>query len=157
LTSSPVVFADKGKTLVAVAAKDGSVQLLDAASLSKLAASSAGTGAGPLAVWQDAAGTTWILSGSTAWKFTGNALETGWTASNITAPVASAVVNGVVFLAARTTLYALDAATGKSFWTSGNTITSPIPRQGGLAAGGSAVYLGTQDGTFYAFGFPIEH
>ncbi|MES1261806.1 MAG: PQQ-binding-like beta-propeller repeat protein, partial [Acidobacteriota bacterium] len=139
------------------AAKDGSVQVLDAGSLSKLAASRSAAGAGALAAWQDAGGAHWILNGSTARKFTGSALEPGWTASHITAPVASAVVNGVVFLAARTTLYALDAATGQSLWTSGNTITSPIPRQGGLAVGGSAVYLGTQDGTFYAFGFPIEH
>jgi outer membrane protein assembly factor BamB len=53
-------------------------------------------------------------------------------------------------------LYALDAATGKEFWNSGNTITSFV-HSGGLSAGGSQIYLGTHDGTLYAFGFPIEH
>jgi hypothetical protein len=30
-------------------------------------------------------------------------------------------------------------------------------RRGGLAAGGSRVYVATQDGTQYVFGYPIEH
>lgn len=157
LTSSPVIFEHKGKVLLAAAAKDGSIQLLDTPALSKVAASPSGTPAGALATWQDAAGTRWILNGATAWKLSDDTFQTGWNASAVAAPTASAVVNGVVFIAARTSLYALDAATGKQLWSSGNTITSPISRNGGLSAGGSAVYLGTQDGTFYAFGFPIEH
>jgi hypothetical protein len=28
---------------------------------------------------------------------------------------------------------------------------------GGLSAGGTQVFVGTADGTLYAFGFPIEH
>jgi outer membrane protein assembly factor BamB len=52
-------------------------------------------------------------------------------------------------------LYALDGATGKVLWESGDTITSFA--RGGLSAGGSTVYVGTYDGTLYAFGFPIEH
>ena len=66
-------------------------------------------------------------------------------------------MNGVVFVAAGKSLYALDGATGKELWNSGTTMGAPVTPQGGLAIGGSAVYLGTQDGTFYAFGFPIEH
>jgi outer membrane protein assembly factor BamB len=53
-------------------------------------------------------------------------------------------------------LYALDALTGKELWNSGKTITSFV-HSGGLAAGGSRVYIGAYDGTQYAFGFPIEH
>ena len=53
-------------------------------------------------------------------------------------------------------LYALDAQTGKELWNSGKTITSFV-HSGGLAAGGSRVYVGAYDGTQYAFGFPIEH
>jgi outer membrane protein assembly factor BamB len=159
LASAPVVFEDKGKLMVAVAAKDGSLHVLDAATLSKVASSAPGT-AGTLATyslatWKDAAGARWILSGATAWKLNGTTLESGWTAP--AAPASVAVVNGVVFTAARNTVSALDAATGKQLWTSGNAITSPISSLGGLAAGGSSVYLGTQDGTLYAFGFQIEH
>ena len=157
LTSAPVVFAEKDKVLIAVAAKDGSVRVIDGASLSQVAASPAGGYSGPLATWQDSAGARWILSGESALKFTGSALEAGWKASGITAPATSGVVNGVVFVAAGKSLYALDGATGKELWNSGTTMGAPVTPQGGLAIGGSAVYLGTQDGTFYAFGFPIEH
>jgi outer membrane protein assembly factor BamB len=53
-------------------------------------------------------------------------------------------------------VYALDSATGKELWNSGKTITS-FTHGGGLSAGGAQVFLGTHDGTLYAFGFPIEH
>ena len=67
------------------------------------------------------------------------------------------VLNGVAFVVAggdakiHATLYALDAATGKELWNSGSTITSFVPKTGGLTAAGSAVYLGTHDGTLWAF------
>ena len=51
---------------------------------------------------------------------------------------------------------ALDGASGKELWSSGTTITSFVTT-GGLAAGGSRVYVSGYDGTQYAFGFPIEH
>ncbi len=103
-------------------------------------------------------------------------LQPGWVSGDIAAPLPPIVVNGVVFAAAsgqyqttdrsmtaaqraqRSTpavLYALDGATGKTLWQSGDTIASFS--QGGLSSGGSTVYLGTHDGTLYAFGFPIEH
>ena len=53
-------------------------------------------------------------------------------------------------------LYALDGATGKVLWESGDTITSFAPRNG-LSSGGGAVYLSDYDGTLYSFGFPMEH
>ena len=74
-------------------------------------------------------------------------------------PLAPIVVNGVVFAvsnSAAPVLYALGAATGKDLWNSGKTITMPV-RSGGLTGSGGQLYLGTGDGTIYAFGFPIEH
>jgi outer membrane protein assembly factor BamB len=77
-------------------------------------------------------------------------------------PLPPIVVNGVVFSvaggnpSAPAVLYALDAMTGKELWNSGATITSFV-KSGGLSAGGSQIYLGTSDGTLYAFGFPMEH
>ena len=52
-------------------------------------------------------------------------------------------------------LYALDATTGKELWNSGTAMTSSA--RGGLSGGGGQVYVGTNDGTLYAFGFPMEH
>ncbi len=105
------------------------------------------------------------------------ALEPGWTSRDLVSPAPPIVVNGVVFALSsgefRTSdrsmtaaqraqrsspavLYALDGATGKVLWESGNSIKS-FAHGGGLSAGGSRVYVGTHDGTLYAFGFPIEH
>jgi len=57
----------------------------------------------------------------------------------------------------RAILYALDSTTGKELWNSGEAMSTFVRTTGGLAAGGSHVYVATQDGTQYAFGFPIEH
>jgi outer membrane protein assembly factor BamB len=97
-------------------------------------------------------------------------LQPQWVSQDIAAPVTPAVVNGVVFAVAsgsggaqaapaqRSTpavLYALDGATGKQLWTSGNTITSSV-RGVGPSGGDSQVYVVTRDGTLYAFGMPAE-
>lgn len=105
-----------------------------------------------------------------AWKVVDHAgaplLEPGWVSRDVVAPLPPLVVNGVVFAGSSggqagqhsspAVLYALDGTTGKELWNSGNNITSFV-RGGGLSAGGSQVYLGTADGTLYAFGFFIEH
>jgi outer membrane protein assembly factor BamB len=68
-------------------------------------------------------------------------------------------VDGVVFAVSNSpaaVLHALDGATGKELWNSGKTMTAAV-RAGGLSGSGSQIYLGTSDGTIYAFGFPIEH
>ena len=104
-------------------------------------------------------------------------LEPGWASRDLISPIAPIIVNGVVFAlssgewrpsdpqdsaaqrAQRSTnavLYALDPLTGKELWNSGTAITSFV-HSGGLAAGGSRIYVSTYDGTQYAFGFPIEH
>ena len=52
-------------------------------------------------------------------------------------------------------LYALDGSTGKELWSSGRTITG-FSHSGGLAFGGSKVYVSTHDGTLYAFGYLLN-
>lgn len=168
LAAAPVVFEGKSNAMVAIAAADGSVHVLDASlSGTALKSTPAGTVAGSLAAWQDAKGARWILEGAgrsvTALKVGENGLEPGWKSADLGGAVSLAVVNGVVFAAtsgdAKThaTLYAFDGGSGKQLWSSGAAITSFVPHGGGLAIGGSSVYLGTHDGTLWAFGFPIEH
>ncbi|HEY8551440.1 MAG TPA: PQQ-binding-like beta-propeller repeat protein [Vicinamibacterales bacterium] len=103
-------------------------------------------------------------------------LQPAWQSPDLLSPLAPIVVNGLVFAAAGgeyrgpetdlpaaerakrsrpAVLHALDAATGKPLWSSGNTITSFA--RAGLAAGGGQVYLVTYDNTLYAFGIPLEH
>ncbi len=168
ITAGPVIFEHGGKVWVAAATKDGVVHLLDGASPSAAATKAAAGEESPyaLATWQNAS-TRWIVSTAahsiTAWKVTGNALEQGWTSRDVPSPAAPLIVNGILFAVSRggrdahSVLYAIDAATGKSLWNSGATVTSFVPKSGGLAAGGSSIYFGTNDGTFWAFGFPIEH
>jgi hypothetical protein len=100
-------------------------------------------------------------------------LQPGWISGDMISPITPMIVNGVVFAVStgeyRTAspadrekrsvpavLYAIDSATGMQLWDSGKTLGSFVTT-GGLAAGGSRVYVATQDGTQYVFGFPIEH
>ena len=69
-------------------------------------------------------------------------------------------INGVVFAAsgpanAPAALYALNGATGTTLWQSGTTIGSPLSGRS-LWAGSGHVFVGTRDGTVYAFGFAME-
>jgi outer membrane protein assembly factor BamB len=174
--SSPVVFRFGDRILVAAATGDGRIFLLDGSDLNgaldKTAAGSNGYGfmPGALTSWQDNAGTRWLLGAGNAainaWKVVDSSgvpkLQPGWVSRNMLSPLPPIVVNGVVFAVAAgeyrspAVLYALDAATGKELWNSGSAITSFV-KSGGLSAGGGQVYLGTNDGTLYAFGFPMEH
>jgi outer membrane protein assembly factor BamB len=178
-TSSPVIFEYKERTLIAATTKDGRIHLLDAKDFGGAghqtplyqtppATIAANSSPGALASWQDAAATRWVLasSGGTvgSWKLVEQngalTLQAGWTSREIASPLPPTIVNGVVFAASggssNAVVYALDGTTGKELWNSGKSITSSM-RGGGLSAGSSQVYLGTYDGTFYAFGFPIEH
>lgn len=168
--SSPVIFDYNKSTLIAAPTSDGRLHLV--AATSPAAASLTGAAfpavvTGALASWQDSAGAHWLAAPSNnsiaAWKVTGSNdapfLQSGWTSREIAAPLAPIVVNGVVFAVSNSSpavLYALDGATGKELWNSGKALSAPI-RNGGLSAIGSQLYLGASDGTFYAFGFPIEH
>ena len=122
--STPVVFEYKGKTLIAAAASDGSLHLVDAANMatavSVTPSASKGSEPGALASWQDRDGTRWILVAHTgalpagftpaggavtkgailAWKLSEEggklALTPGWASRNLVSPLTPTVINGVV-------------------------------------------------------------
>jgi outer membrane protein assembly factor BamB len=148
-------------------------------------ASGAGFATGALASWQDPAGNRWLLAPSSgavvAYKVVAQggtpALQAAWTSREMIAPLPPMVINGVIFAlssgefrssdaklsaadrakkSSPAVLYALEASTGKELWNSGKTIAS-FAHSGGLAGGGSRIYVGTYDGWQYAFGVPIEH
>ena len=104
-------------------------------------------------------------------------LRPGWVSRDLISPLPPIIVNGVVFAVSSgefrpkdaavsdkerakqstpAVLYALDAISGKELWNSGATITS-FAHSGALSGGGTRVYVSSQDGTSYAFGFPVEH
>ena len=104
-------------------------------------------------------------------------LAPGWQSQDVATPLAPIVVNGMVFVvssgeyrgpasppltaaqraqrSAPAVLHVLDAATGRTLWSSGTTITSFA--RGELSAGGGQVYVVTYDNHLYAFGIPLEH
>ena len=166
-TSSPVVFRFNDRILLAATERDG-VHLFDSKTLAEVGSAGGNFASRALAAWQDASGTNWILGSTanavTAWKVMNQngvpALQADWVSRNIASPVTPAIVNGVVFVAtggdSPAVVYALDALTGKELWGSGKTVTSFV-HTGGLSVGAGQVYLSTEDGTMYAFGFPMEH
>jgi outer membrane protein assembly factor BamB len=120
-TSSPVVFAYKGRNIVAASTRDGRIHLVDAASpgtlLFKTPSYSADFSPGALATWQSLTGTRWLLAASswpgsgsgtaidgsvTAWKVVerdgSTALEFGWVSREIASPLPPMIINGVVFV-----------------------------------------------------------
>lgn len=113
---------------------------------------------GAIAAWQinDANGTL--------------SLVPGWISRDLPAPSVPMVVNGVIFAVSNAdpeegskgshrsspaVIYALDGAAGKELWNSGKAITASA-HHGRLSAGNSQLYIGTDDGNFYAFGSYIE-
>ncbi len=160
----PVIFERKTKAFAAAPTSDGHIHLVDAAAMTGAAFS--GTASGALAAWTDGSGVEWLLGPSknsiAAWKVSGEdtpSLQPGWTSAELSAPLSPIIVNGVVFVVANSpnaVLHALDGTTGKELWNSGKTMTAPV-KAGGLSGSGSQLYIGTSDGTVYAFGFPIEH
>jgi hypothetical protein len=119
--------------------------------------------------------------GIVALKVTNNggkfSLAQGWVSPGMTSPLPPIVVNGVVFAASSgefhaanavgmsaaerakhsvpAVLYALDAATGKQLWSSGQAIASFVAGTGLWATTGQA-YVATYDNTVYAFGFAMD-
>ena len=94
-------------------------------------------------------------------------LEPGWVSHNHAAPTTPLIVNGVVFTLASgapptasgrgtpAVLHAYDGATGKRLWNSGAAMTAfASPRS--FWSNGGQVYVGTHNGTLYAFGFNDE-
>jgi outer membrane protein assembly factor BamB len=165
-TSSPLIYESSSKVVVAATTKDGKLHLVDSGNLAGPLVTAQATAASALASWQDPAGARWILGSSptavTAWKVTDDGVQQGWSSSAMTAPAPPIVINGVVFALssgnARTpaVLYALDGASGKELWSSGKTMAAHA-QGGAFSGGGSQVYVATQEGTLYTFGFPMEH
>ncbi len=97
----------------------------------------------------------------------GVSLETGWVSHNQSAPGTPLIVNGVVFTLATgapatatgrgtpAVVHAYDGATGKRLWNSGTAMTT-FASPGSFWSNGGQVYVGTHDGTLYAFGFNDE-
>jgi outer membrane protein assembly factor BamB len=126
-SSSPVVFEFKGKTLVAAAAKDGSIHVIEAANPAGGAVATSPAFAkgndfmpGALASWSDPKGTRWLLAPTTgsqaadagfpgsgskgavvAWKVVEEngkpVLQKGWASRDLDSPLAPTIINGVVF------------------------------------------------------------
>lgn len=119
-TSSPVVFAYKGRNIVAAATRDGRIHLVDAASpstpLFKMSSFSSNFSPGALASWQSPTGTRWLVAASSlprsgsgsamdgsvyAWKVVERdgaiALELGWVSRDLISPLPPMIINGVVF------------------------------------------------------------
>jgi hypothetical protein len=116
-----------------------------------------------------------------AWKLVDQngalSLQPAWASPDLVSPLPPTIINGVVFVTSggefRTNdgkargaggarrssgavLYALDGETGKELWNSGTTITS-FARGAALSGGVGQIYITTNDGMIYAFGFPMEH
>ena len=174
--SSPVIFEHRGRLLIAASSRDGRIRLFDSRSSAFVGTSVSSRDAAPaadaLASWSDTDGTRWLLEpaarggGVVSWQVVQQdslpTLRPGWVSREIAAPLAPAVVNGVIFVLSRgaqssspAVLYALDGVTGKELWNSGTAM--PSFARAAVSAGGSQVYVLTDDGAMYGFGFPMEH
>ena len=119
-------------------------------------------------------GTRWIVApvtgGVVALKLADSggtpSLEPGWSARNLSAPATPIVVNGVVFAlstgrsssaAAGTpaVLRAYEGTTGKLLFDS-KTAMKGSAAPGSFWSALGQIYVGTNDGTLYAFGFADE-
>ena len=89
-------------------------------------------------------------------------LTPSWISRDLINPAPPAIANGVVFALAggnastHATLFALDAATGNSLYTSGDSIET-YTHLAGMSVGDGHVFFTTHDNTLYSFGIPMEH
>jgi hypothetical protein len=200
LSASPVAFAYKDKELVAAPGGDGSIVLLDSASLGgadhhtplarteRISKTAKRGDWESLASWQDKSGAFWVVA-SISGPVEGDVkfahangpaphgsvvafkveekdghtvLTPSWISRDLINPAPPAIANGVVFALAggnastHATLYALDAATGNSLYTSGDSIET-YTHLAGMSVGDGHVFFTTHDDTLYSFGIPMEH
>jgi outer membrane protein assembly factor BamB len=200
LNATPIVINLKDKELIVAPGKDGTLVLLDSASLggpdhhtalfqtdavAKVAKRSAWES---FASWQDKAGATWVfasidgpVSPDAKFATTNGSVPHGsivafkaeekdghpvltptWSSRDLKNPAPPAIANGVVFAleggssSAHATLYALDAATGKELYSSGDAIGT-YTHLAGMSVGDGHVFFTTHDNTLYSFGIPLEH
>jgi outer membrane protein assembly factor BamB len=89
-------------------------------------------------------------------------LTPGWISRDLINPAPPVIANGVVFAleggnpSGHATLYALDAATGKQLYDSGDAIQT-YSHLAGMSVGDGHVFFTTHDNTLYSFGIPLEH
>ncbi|MEO8076474.1 MAG: hypothetical protein ABI818_09120 [Acidobacteriota bacterium] len=86
-------------------------------------------------------------------------VQPGWVSENLAAPLSPIVVNGVVFAVSgaqgtAAKLVALDGIGGKTLWQSGGVMRGPVSGRS-FWTGSGHVFVGTLDGTVYAFGFDM--
>ena len=182
LASTPIVITGKTNEWVAAGTKDGDILLADATGAAATAVKCpAGFTPTALATFDDKAGAHWVLATDTtkataavhAFKLNEAgtpSLKEVWKSADLAAPARPIVVDGIVFALAtgadrtgnaskpatkgtHATLYALDAATGKQVWDSGNDISSFVSGSN-MSFNEGQVYLTTHDNTLYAFGKP---
>lgn len=94
-------------------------------------------------------------------------LQPAWVSHNLSSPATPIIVNGVVFAMSTgmpstatgrgtpAVLHAYDGATGKQLWNSAQAMTT-FASPGSFWSTLGQVYVGTHDGTVYAFGFKDE-
>jgi outer membrane protein assembly factor BamB len=89
-------------------------------------------------------------------------LTPAWISRDLINPAPPVIANGVVFAleggnhSGHATLYALDAATGKQLYTSGDAIQT-YSHLAGMSVGDGHLFFTTHDNTLYSFGIPLEH
>lgn len=89
-------------------------------------------------------------------------LTPAWISQDLKNPAPPVFANGVVFAldqgsgSGHATLYALDAATGKQLYSSGDAIQG-YAHLSGMSVGDGHVFFVTHDNTLYSFGIPLEH
>jgi outer membrane protein assembly factor BamB len=168
---TPVVFPYKGHDLIVSAGSGGRLLLIDSQSLTPLfQTEQLSTVWGGLSSWQDESGTRWVYapdwgSGTiVAFKIEESngkpVLTQAWISRKMNSPEPPVITNGVVFAlsageSTHATLYALDAATGKEMYASGDQVTAP-GNLTGIALANGRVYFTTNDSTLYAFGIFLE-
>ena len=94
-------------------------------------------------------------------------LQPAWVSHDLSGPATPLIVNGVVFALATGVpatatgrgapgvLHAYNGATGQRLWNSGKAMTT-FASPGSYWSGLGQIYIGTHDGTLYAFGFTDE-
>ena len=178
---SPVGFSYKDRDVIVTVGNDYGLYLLDTKSLS-LALSQTAPLASPvtgLATWETGEGTRWVLATVSGGEGSINAyqlaeedgktiLKPAWVSQHISMPETPVIANGVVFvlsageegrkgkLGGHAILHALDGDTGKEMWSTGDQVTVPANLSGITIANGR-VFFSTTDGTFYGFGYKLEH
>jgi hypothetical protein len=177
--NAPVIFRIDKRDVVAAEAADGRIVLLDGSLakplyVSQPEANRGGYKPAAMATWQDSAGQRWLLANTAksavAYKVSVSdssaSLSEGWTLNGLKSPLAPLVINGVAFVLSSgdsvsgpkgtAELLAVDAASGKTLWNSGKTISGYVPLSSSLWSSMGQVLLGTADSTIYAFGMNME-